>query len=93
MVRDAMRTEQVIGMIQPREPEVGGEPPPLFRTGCVGRIASCSETEDGRLEIMLSGVCRFDVARELEVDTPYRQVWATSPAGGRTGSRKRRRRS
>ena len=74
MVRDAMRTEQVIGMIQPREPEVGGAPPPLFRTGCVGRIASCSETEDGRLEIMLSGVCRFDVARELEVDTPYRQV-------------------
>ena len=74
MVRDAMRTEQVIGMIQPREAEVGDMPPALFRTGCVGRIASCSETEDGRLEIMLSGLCRFDVARELEVDTPYRQV-------------------
>ena len=74
MVRDALRTEQVIGMIQPREAEVGDTPPALFRTGCVGRIASCSETEDGRLEIMLSGLCRFDVARELEVDTPYRQV-------------------
>jgi Lon protease-like protein len=74
MVRDAMRTEQVIGMIQPREAEAGDVPPALFRTGCVGRVASCSETEDGRLEIMLSGLCRFDVARELEVDTPYRQV-------------------
>ena len=31
---------------------------------------------DGRFLITLTGVCRFDVASELEVDTPYRQVVA-----------------
>ncbi len=73
MVRDAMQTDRVIGMIQPRG---GGPPetPALFQTGCVGRISNFEETEDGRYLITLTGVCRFDIAEELEVDKPYRQV-------------------
>ena len=81
MVRDAMQTDKVIGMIQPRGEAEGGEPdadsrPPLYATGCAGRISSFRETEDGRFLITLTGIARFDVTEELDVTTPYRQVVA-----------------
>jgi uncharacterized protein len=76
MVRDAMRTEKIIGMIQPREGEDEGDVPRLYSTGCVGRITNFSEAPDGRYLIVLTGVCRFDIAREMEVSTPYRQIEA-----------------
>jgi Lon protease-like protein len=71
MVRDALATNQLIGMIQPRGP---GEPPPLFDVGCIGRIADAEELDDGRFNIVLEGLGRFRIAREAEVDTLYRQV-------------------
>jgi uncharacterized protein len=74
MVRDAMQTDRVIGMIQPKAEGGEGAGPELYRTGCVGRITNFSETGDGRFLITLTGVCRFDVAEELEVPTLYRQV-------------------
>jgi len=76
MVRDAMQTDRVIGMIQPKADDAKGVLPPLYQTGCAGRITNFSETNDGRFLITLTGVCRFDVASELEVTTPYRQVIA-----------------
>jgi Lon protease-like protein len=76
MVRDAMQTDRVIGMIQPKAEDDPSPAPELYRTGCVGRISSFEETNDGRLLITLTGVCRFDVAGELEVPTSYRQVEA-----------------
>ncbi|HRY23210.1 MAG: LON peptidase substrate-binding domain-containing protein [Geminicoccaceae bacterium] len=80
MVRDAMQTDKVIGMIQPRGQAGGGEAaegqPPIYGTGCAGRISSFRETEDGRFLITLTGIARFDVAEELAVTTPYRQVVA-----------------
>ncbi|MEK0082129.1 LON peptidase substrate-binding domain-containing protein [Benzoatithermus flavus] len=76
MVRDAMQTDRVIGMIQPKTEDDPSPAPALYRTGCVGRISSLEETTDGRLLITLTGVCRFDVTEELEVATPYRQVEA-----------------
>ncbi len=77
MVRDAMQTDQVIGMVQPRSEEDGGGAPPVFQVGCAGRISNFEETQDGRYLITLTGVCRFDIAQELEVTTPYRQVVAS----------------
>ncbi len=71
MVRDALATNQLIGMIQPRG---SGEPPELFEVGCIGRIAGAEELDDGRFNIVLEGLGRFRVAREAEVDTLYRQV-------------------
>jgi uncharacterized protein len=71
MVRDALATNQLIGMIQPRG---AGEPPPLFEVGCIGRIADAEELDDGRFNIVLEGLGRFRIAREAEVDTLYRQV-------------------
>jgi len=40
--------------------------PKVHKVGCAGRIVSFNETEDGRLLLALSGVCRFDIVRELE---------------------------
>ncbi|WGF88376.1 LON peptidase substrate-binding domain-containing protein [Marinivivus vitaminiproducens] len=74
MTRDAMRTERIIGMIQPVGPDTS--PPPVYKTGCAGRITNFRETDDGRYLINLTGVCRFDVLEELDVATPYRQIRA-----------------
>lgn len=74
MVRDAMKGDRLIGMIQPRAKSP--EPPPLYDIGCVGRITQYSETGDGRLLIALTGLSRFRIDRELAVITPYRQVVA-----------------
>ena len=74
MVDDAMASERLIGMIQP----IGEQrlQPALSNVGCVGRITSYSETNDGRYMLTLSGVIRYHIGEELKVDTPYRQVRA-----------------
>ena len=74
MVTDAMRADRLIGMIQPHHDADGGAAPALYDVGCAGRITSYSETEDGRILITLSGVCRFRVAAELETIRGYRMV-------------------
>ena len=71
MVRDALDSNKLIAMIQPRS---DSEPPELFEIGCLGRITSCDEMEDGRFNIVLEGLSRFRIAREAQVETPYRQV-------------------
>jgi Lon protease-like protein len=49
----------------------------VHTVGCAGRIVSFSETEDGRLLLALSGVCRFQIARELDLaQGGYRRVSA-----------------
>lgn len=75
MVRDALASDRLIGMIQPRDELESGEgPPPLFGIGCIGRISGCDELDDGRYNIVLEGLSRFRIAREARVTTPYRQV-------------------
>jgi len=71
MVRDALASDGLIAMIQPRDE---GEPPELFEIGCIGRITASDELADGRFNIVLEGLHRFRIAREAEVETPYRQV-------------------
>lgn len=75
MIRDAMAAtgaaHRIIGMVQPK---AAGDPPPLYRVGCLGRISEYKETDDGRILIALVGVSRFRIAAELERDTLYRQV-------------------
>jgi uncharacterized protein len=71
MVRDALASDRLIAMVQPRE---GEELPTLFEIGCIGRISACDELDDGRFNIVLEGLSRFRIAREAEVSTPYRQV-------------------
>jgi len=71
MTRDAMAGDRLIAMVQPKDHE---EPPGLFEVGCLGRIGMCEELDDGRFNIVLEGLSRFRIAREAEVDTPYRQI-------------------
>jgi len=71
MVRDALASDRLIAMIQPKDED---EPPTLFQVGCLGRIGTCDELEDGRFNIVLEGLSRFRIAREATVDTLYRQV-------------------
>lgn len=71
LVSDAMARDRRIGMIQPRG---SGDKPPLFEIGCVGKIAHVEALDDGRYNLVLEGVARFRLLRELDVTTPFRQV-------------------
>lgn len=75
MIDEALAGKRVIGMIQPRLDGAlrsDGEPE-ICAMGCVGRVTSFAETGDGRYLISLQGICRFRVAEELPVRTPFRQ--------------------
>jgi Lon protease-like protein len=76
MVDAAMAGTRIIGMIQPTIHEEKSIKPPLSNVGCAGRITSYQETDDGRYVIALTGICRFRIADELDVTTPFRQVKA-----------------
>jgi Lon protease-like protein len=75
MVDDAMAGDRIIGMVQ-TEADSDRARPTLVKVGCAGRITSYAETGDGAYLITLTGVCRFRVAEELPLPTPYRQVRA-----------------
>lgn len=89
MVDDALAGARVIGMIQPLKGEKDQPAPDpavpagagsvadaatLYPTGCAGRITQFSETEDGRVLVTLSGLCRFAVMKELPLQKGYRRV-------------------
>lgn len=72
MIDDAMAGSRLIGMIQ-----TDGGPrthPELVSVGCIGRITSYAETDDGRYLITLTGICRFRHVEELQTTKPYRLV-------------------
>ena len=71
MVEDALQDSRLIGMLQPRDDD---DPGGLYDVGCAGRITDYRETPDSRLEIVLTGVCRFDVMQELPTVRGYRMV-------------------
>ena len=75
MVDDALRDgHRLIGMIQPDAAHSqDDERPVLFRVGCVGRITQLAEAGDGRYILELTGIARFRVVEELQVQTAYRQ--------------------
>jgi uncharacterized protein len=75
MVDDVIAGGRIVGIVQPlgameESPQSKGHP--LRQTGCIGRLSAFSETEDGRLLITLTGICRFDIAGECASGKPYR---------------------
>jgi Lon protease-like protein len=77
MIEDALAAGRYIGMVQPdKRLATGDTGPGLYRTGCLGRISSFSETEDGRYLITLSGLIRFTIVEEIEPARGYRRVRA-----------------
>ncbi|MBX9749801.1 MAG: LON peptidase substrate-binding domain-containing protein [Roseococcus sp.] len=77
MTLDSLASGRMFGMIQgdPTQPR-GERGSTVFQVGCLGRLSSFSETEDGRLLITLTGVTRFRVAEEIEMRRGYRRVRA-----------------
>ena len=71
MIDDAMKENRMIGMIQPKNSTQNI--PKLYNVGCVGKITSFNETEDGRYLILLSGISRFKIIKELETKKTYRK--------------------
>lgn len=74
MTTDALSADRMIGMIQPTEQDSDLDEPPVYRTGCAGRIVSFQESDDGRFLIRLKGVCRFHAAEEFGLCQGYRPV-------------------
>jgi len=79
LVEDALAANRMFGMIQPSaiaserdEALMSGDPVPLYRVGCVGRLVSFNEREDGTFAITLLGLARFHVRGELEAESEYR---------------------
>ena len=72
MVNDSMKKHRMIGMIQPKK--TGSlKKPDLYEIGCIGKITSFNETEDGRILIILNGICRYKINSELNTDKMYRE--------------------
>ncbi len=71
MIDDSMKSHRMIGMIQPKK---SGElkRPDLYEVGCIGKITSFNETEDGRYLIIINGVSRFSIDQEIKTDKLYR---------------------
>ncbi|MFV3127581.1 LON peptidase substrate-binding domain-containing protein [Niveispirillum sp. KHB5.9] len=73
MVQDALATNRLVGMVQPRDGGAGNHPP-LYEIGCAGRITSFNETEDGRFLITLTGISRFRITGEVPTTRGYRRA-------------------
>ena len=76
MTEDALASDQLIGMVQPVEGRGDDPVPPVYGTGCAGRISAFEETDDGRYLITLTGISRFHVGDELPTVRGYRRVKA-----------------
>ena len=72
MINDSMKSEKLIGMIQPKNSNNKNIKPQLYDTGCLGKITSFRETESGTFLIELKGVIRFKIINELQTDKKYR---------------------
>ena len=71
MIDNSMKTDRIIGMIQPKKQEDGI--PQLYNVGCAGKITSFNETEDGRYLIVINGISRFKILKEINNNKPYRE--------------------
>ena len=59
MINDSMKSNKFIGMIQPKTSIDNKSRPELHEVGCLGKITSFRETDDGRYLIELKGVLRI----------------------------------
>ena len=73
MINDSLKSNKLIGMIQPKTLEDKYQIPDLHNIGCLGKITSFKETEDKRFLIELKGLVRFKIVKECENDKKYRE--------------------
>ena len=74
MVNDSMKSNKLIGMIQPKNLKNRSKINiDLYDIGCLGKITSFKETNDGRFLIELKGVIRFKIIKEIKSNKKYRE--------------------
>ena len=71
MIDNSIKTDRIIGMIQPKKQKDGI--PQLYNVGCAGKITNFNETEDGRYLIVINGISRFKILKEINNNKPYRE--------------------
>ncbi len=74
MINDSMKSNKIIGMIQPKASNIKKTKSDLHEVGCLGKITSFKETEDGRFLIELKGILRFKKIIEINSDKKYRSL-------------------
>ena len=74
MINDSMKSNKLIGMIQPKNSNNKNTKPELHQVGCLGKITSFRETEDGRFIIELKGLIRFRKIKEIITENKYRML-------------------
>ena len=72
MVNDSMKSNKLIGVIQPKNTNNEEDIPKLHNVGCLGKIISFRETEDNRYLIELKGLIRFKKIKEINTENKYR---------------------
>ena len=70
MIDDSMKTNRIIGMVQPKNQK---KIPDLYSIGCAGKITSFNETNNGRYLIVIKGISRFKISKEINNNKPYRE--------------------
>ena len=74
MINDSMKTNKFVGMIQPKIiKKFNDDIHELHQVGCLGKITSFKETEDGRYLIDLKGITRFELVKEIKSEKKYRE--------------------
>ena len=75
MVNDSMKSNKLLGMIQPKITKESNNDyiPKLHQIGCMGKIKSFEETDDGRYIIELKGIIRFKIVNEIQSNKKYRE--------------------
>ena len=74
MINDSMKSNKIIGMIQPKITKNEQMTPELHDVGCLGKITSFKETDDGRFLIELKGLIRFKTIQEIKTENKYRTL-------------------
>ncbi len=86
MINDSIKSNKFIGMIQPK-PIINSRTKkiyendefnesnnlPLYEIGCLGKIISFKENENGTFLIELKGVTRFKIIKEINSQKKYRE--------------------
>jgi Lon protease-like protein len=82
MIDQVLKGDRLVGLIQPRDTTVESpqDAAPLQHIGCVGRLVHFEEVEDARYFVILEGISRFELVREVPAMTPYRRAQISADA-------------
>ncbi len=76
MINESITRDRMIGLIQPQS-NIDQQSSILYSIGCLGRMVDIEAMDDGRYNIILEGIARFNIDRELDVKTAFRQAEVT----------------